>query len=324
MSTRVDIFSGFLGSGKTTLIKKLIDERLSNEKVVIIENEFGEVGIDGSILRKSNMEVKEITAGCICCTINQDFKQAVEEVIDKFKPDRIIIEPSGVGKLSEILKTLRVSDLKNKITLNMIITVVYVLKYKMYVSNFDEFYRNQIVNSNTIILSRTQDAESKQIEEVMADISKINSKSVITTTPWNKLSSQKIMEIAKQSRKIPIEEQVNLIKKPQGISGLMRHKEVHHHDHHADESFSTWGIETPKIFNKQSLINKLQLIGDNKDYGTVLRAKGIVEVDESQWIQFDYVPNEIKVISTTPDYTGRLCIIGSNLNKENIKNLFLK
>lgn len=263
MRARVDIISGFLGAGKTTLIKKLINEKLSKEKTVIIENEFGEVGIDGSILRKSNMEVKEITSDCICCTIKQDFKKAIEEVIDKLNPDRIIIEPSGVGKLSEILKTLNVPDLKNKIMLSMIITVVDVLKYKM--------------------------------------------------------SSDKIIELAGQNRKVPIEEQVNLIKKPQGILSFINHKDVHQHHHYADESFSTWGIETPKIFDKQNLINKLQSIRDNKNYGTVLRAKGIVEVDKNQWIQFDYVPDEIKIVNTTPDYTGRLCIIGSNLNKENIK-----
>jgi len=323
MSILVDIFSGFLGAGKTTLIKKLIDENFIKEKVAIIENEFGEVGIDGSILRKSNMQVKEINAGCICCTINQDFKEAVGEVIDKFNPSRIIIEPSGVGKLSEILKSLNSADLKSKIKLNMIIAVVDALKYKIYISNFDEFYKNQIVNSNAIILSRTQAAKTSQIEEVMRDITKINPKAAIITTPWDKISSSKIVEVSQMNRKIPVEEQVNLIKMPEKMT-FLREKKDNHHDHHADEIFSTWGIETAKVFNKKNLIENLHHINKNKNYGIVLRAKGIVQVDKNQWIQFDYVPDEFKVVTTTPDYTGRLCIIGSNLNKKDIKELFLR
>lgn len=320
---KVDIISGFLGAGKTTLIKKLVEEKLSSQKIVIIENEFGEVGIDGSILRKSNMEVKEISAGCICCTINEDFKIAVEEVMDKYAADQIIIEPSGVAKISEILKILNVPDLKKKIKLNMIITIVDVLKYKIYISNFEEFYRNQITNANTIILSRTQNARSEQVEEVMDDIKKINKEANIITTPWSKLSAERIIEISEQSTKAFIDEQVNLIKKPQGRFSLQMHKSKTYKGNNADESFTTWSIETAKVFNKQHLINKLQQIGDTENYGVVLRAKGIIKVDENQWIQFDYVKDEIKIEATSPDYTGRLCVIGSNLDEDNIKELLL-
>lgn len=323
MSIRVDVFSGFLGAGKTTLIKKIIDENFSREKVVIIENEFGEVGIDGSILRKLNMEIKEINAGCICCTINDDFKQALQNVIKEFNPDRIIIEPSGVGKLSEILKVLNDSHIKNNIILDMVITVVDALKYKVYVSNFDEFYKNQLINSNTIILSRTQEADNKLILEVTSHINKLNAKASIITTPWDQISSMKIIETAQHNIKFSSAERASLIKSPGDLS-FSKFNINSNHNHSADESFSTWGTETAKIFNEKSLIDNLHNINKSSRYGTILRAKGIVQVDKNKWVQFDYVPGEIKVVNTDPDYTGRICIIGKDLNKNAVKDLFLK
>ena len=317
---KVDIFSGFLGAGKTMLIKKLISENLSNENIAIIENEFGEVGIDGAILRKSNIQVKEINAGCICCTIAGDFKKAILEVINKFNPKRIIIEPSGVGKLSEILNVCKDKELKDKIEINMIITVVDVLKYDMYISNFSEFYSNQIINAKTIMLSRTQKASSDNIEKVTTAIRKLNNKGNIITTPWDKLSAERIIAAAEQNLKDSLEGEVNLLKK--STSNFSFKLKTRMNNHHANEVFETWGVETPKRFCKLSLENILNRLQDSKLYGTVLRAKGIIQTGEDEWMQFDYVPEEIQMKNTKPDYSGRLCIIGSNLNRNNIKNLF--
>lgn len=317
---KVDIFSGFLGAGKTMLIKKLISENLNNENIAIIENEFGEVGIDGTILRKSNIQVKEINAGCICCTIAGDFKKAILEVINKFNPKRIIIEPSGVGKLSEILNVCKDKELKDKIEINMIITVVDVLKYDMYISNFSEFYSNQIINAKTIMLSRTQKASSENIEKVTTAIRKLNNKGNIITTPWDKLSAERIIAAAEQNLKDSLEGEVNLLKK--STSNFSFKLKARINNHHANEVFETWGVETPKRFCKLSLENILNRLQDSKLYGTVLRAKGIIQTGEDEWMQFDYVPEEIQMKNTKPDYSGRLCIIGSNLNRNNIKNLF--
>lgn len=320
MRVKVDIFSGFLGAGKTMLIKKLISENLNNESIAIIENEFGEVGIDGTILRKSNIEVKEINAGCICCTIAGDFKKAILEVINKFNTKRIIIEPSGVGKLSEILNVCKDKELKDKIEINMIITVVDVLKYDMYISNFAEFYSNQIINAKTIMLSRTQKASSNIIEKVTTAIRKLNNKANIITTPWDKLSAERIIAAAEQNLKNSLEGEVNLLKKSMSNSSFQLKTRTN--NHYANEVFETWGVETPKRFCKLSLENILNRLRDSKLYGTVLRAKGIIQTGEEEWMQFDYVPEEIQMKNTKPDYSGRLCIIGSNLNRNNIKNLF--
>jgi Putative GTPases (G3E family) len=320
MRVKVDIFSGFLGAGKTMLIKKLISENLKNESIAIIENEFGEVGIDGTILRKSNIEVKEINAGCICCTIAGDFKKAILEVINKFNPKRIIIEPSGVGKLSEILSVCKDKELKDKIEINMIITVVDVLKYDMYISNFAEFYSNQIINAKTVILSRTQKSSSNITEKVTTAIRQLNNKANIITTPWDKLNAERIIAAAEQNLKNSLEGEVNLLKKSTSNSSFKLKTRTN--NHYANEVFETWGVETAKRFCKLSLENILNRLQDSKLYGTVLRAKGIIQTGEEEWMQFDYVPEEIQMKNTKPDYSGRLCIIGNNLNRNNIKNLF--
>jgi G3E family GTPase len=319
MRTKIDVFSGFLGAGKTMLIKKLINEKLSNENMVIIENEFGEVGIDGSILRKSNIEVKEINAGCICCTISGDFKKAIKEVIHEYKPDRIIIEPSGVAKLSEVLAVCKDEELKELVSINMIITVIDVLKFDSYIKNFGEFYKNQIANARTIVLSRTQKASIEKVSKAVERIQSINSAANIVTTNWDEISAQKIIDIAQEDSKQDSLEQVNLIKKPFNKAIIKKGT-----NHNANEIFQTWGVETPKIISKETLNDILYKIKNDKLYGTVLRAKGIIQSSESSWIQFDYVPEEMEIRATTPDYTGRLCVIGSSLNKENLKNLFLK
>jgi G3E family GTPase len=316
MKAKVDVFSGFLGAGKTTLIKKLINESLYKEKVVVIENEFGEIGIDGSILKSANIEVKEINAGCICCNISGDFKKAVKEVIEKYRPERIIIEPTGVAKLSDLLAACNSSELKNLLQLNMVVTVVDVLKYDMYSANFGEFYRNQIMSSRIIVLSRTQVADADKINNIKEKIEKLNNKASIVTTPWEKLTAQRIVELNENSSKLSLQNEVNLIKRSLGSASLRAGS-----NHSGNEVFETWSYETPKKFNTKSLVSLLTKINSN-NCGNVLRAKGIVQGDNDEWMQFDYVPGEFEMKKTAPDYSGRLCVIGVNLNKEKLKKLF--
>ncbi len=324
MKTKVDIISGFLGAGKTTLIKKILEEKLQRENLVIIENEFGEIGIDGSILKKSNVEVKEINSGCICCTLAGDFEKALKEVVRKYKPDRIIIEPSGVGKLSDIIKACSTPQLKGLLKINMIITVVDVLKYQVYLDNFGEFFENQIKNAKTIILSRTQKVDSKKIESVVNSIRNINSKLNIITTAWESINTDIIMAVAEQDELLSLEQQIKRTNK-------VVIKENKHHkgckcgcnqNHNADEIFQVWSVETPKIYKEEEVREILNVMENNKSYGFILRGKGILQVDKDKWIQFDYVPGEIEVKNTSADYTGRLCIIGRDLNKNELYKLF--
>lgn len=328
MKIKVDIISGFLGAGKTTLIKKLLKEKLNGEKLAIIENEFGEVGIDGSILKNSNIEVKELNSGCICCTLVGDFGKAIEEVITEYKPDRIIIEPSGVGKLSDVIKACDTPKLKDLLTINMLITVVDVLTYEMYIENFGQFFQNQIKNAKTIILSRIHKADSKKTETVVNSILELNNKANIITTPLVDLSAERIIAVAEQDNAISLEYHLKHIKIP-ALSNHAHHKDCkcgcnhdHSHNHNADEVFDVWGVETPKIFEEKELKAILDALGNEKTYGMILRGKGIVQLNTDKWLQFDYVPGEYDIKKTTADYTGRLCVIGKDLNKVELCKLF--
>lgn len=296
MNTKIGIISGFLGAGKTTLIQKLLKGTLSNKKVVLIENEFGEVGIDGKILKQTGIKVREINSGCICCTLAGDFSNALQEVIHKYNPDQILIEPSGVGKLSDILLSC-----KEKAEINFCITVVNALKYKMYAKNFSEFFFDQIENANTIFLSRTQKAESNQLQDVMKSIRQHNPKAAILTTPWEQISADRMMEIAEN-----------------GVPLLMKKEELHNH-HHADDIFEVWGLETPNLFSPDLLESALKLL---PKYGIILRAKGLVALNNGNWCQFDYVPDEKNIQKAEPDFTGQICVIGENLDKPGLAALF--
>ncbi|WP_313562466.1 CobW family GTP-binding protein [Ruminiclostridium cellobioparum] len=325
MKTKVDIISGFLGSGKTTLIKKLMAEKLHDEKLVIIENEFGEIGIDGSILKESGIEVKEINSGCICCTLVGDFGKSIEEVLHKYKPDRIIIEPSGVGKLSDILKACDSLSSKDLLTINMVITVVDILKYKMYILNFGEFYENQIKHAKTIILSRSQKAEADKLVKFTGEIGKLNPKANIITTPWEELNAGQIISAAEQNGSAALEQQIKkvVLKKhvhPEGCKCGC--KGTQHTHHNADEFFEVWGAETPKTYDAATLRKILENLGSTGRYGNILRAKGIIQSDRSNWVQFDYVPGEFEIKDSGADYTGRLCVIGRELNRKELDSLF--
>ena len=328
MKAKIDIISGFLGAGKTTLIKKLLEEKLSHEKLVIIENEFGEVGIDGSILKNSGVEVKEINSGCICCTLVGDFGKAIEEVLIKHTPDRVIIEPSGVGKLSDIIKACNAPQLKELLTINMLVAVVDVLKYQIYLSNFGEFFENQITHAKTVVLSRTQKIDNAGLESVVDSIRSLNSKTHFITTPWEALSAERILSVAEQDISVSLEHQLRddtkiaaMLPMHQKDCDCVRNNE-HSHSHSADDFFDVWGVETPKIFKQEELSAKLHDLGNEKVFGLILRGKGILQIDNNAWLQFDYVPGECDVKSSAADYTGRLCIIGKDLNKIELCRLF--
>ena len=321
--TKIDIISGFLGAGKTTLIKKLLEEKFSTEKVVIIENEFGEIGIDGLLLKKSGIEVKELNAGCICCTLVGDFEKTIQEVIHKFDPERIIIEPSGVGKLSEVLKACEGLGLKGILQINMLITLVDVFKYEIYLANFGEFFENQIKYARTIILSRTQKAPQEKLEKVVNSIRKLNDKANIVTTPLESLKAEQIIAIAEQADTVSLEEQVKkMVLKEKMHSDCCKCDYEHQHHHGADEVFEVWGMETSKIFTEAGLKSIVAMLEKDGDFGFILRGKGFLQVDSRSWVQFDYVPGETKIMRVSPDYTGRVCIIGRNLNKNKLERLF--
>ena len=327
---KVDIISGFLGAGKTTLIKKLLlSERFSREKLVIIENEFGEVGIDGSILKNTYAEVKEINSGCICCTLAGDFSRAITEVIAEYRPDRIIIEPSGVGKLSDVVKACEAPKLKEALAINMCIAVVDALKYRIYLSNFGEFFENQIEHAGTVVLSRTQKAGAQKLEAVASSIRELNGRANIITTPWEDISAELIISVAEKDASVSLEnglrDKKELVLKHSGHDSDCQcgcKDEHHHHSHSADEVFDVWGAETPKRYGESELKGILELLENEKAYGMILRGKGILQLPENRWLQFDYTPGELEIKESGADYTGRLCIIGSGLKKGEISKLF--
>ena len=410
--TKIDIISGFLGAGKTTLIKKLIKEALGGEKVVLIENEFGEIGIDGGFLKEAGIEITEMNSGCICCTLVGDFGAALRDVITKYSPDRIIIEPSGVGKLSDVIKA--VADVKkdfDDVELNSFITVADAGKTTMYMKNFGEFFNDQIENANTIVLSRTAKTPESKLEKAVAAIKEHNDKAVIITTDWDSLTGKQILD----TREKAAGEVKDLLFTEEELESCEHHHHEHeheddhecchghhheqthedghecgcghhhdhehdddhecchghhheqtheddhecchghhheqthedglecchghhheqthedghecgcghhHHHHHADEVFDSWGITTPKRFTKEALEKILDKLAWGNGLGIILRAKGIVQSEGEGWLEFDLTPGEFEVRNGAPDVTGKLCVIGSRLKKDDIKALF--
>ena len=305
---KVDIISGFLGAGKTTLIKKLLDTLVKDEKVAIVENEYGEVGIDGALLKDRRIEVKEINSGCICCTIKGDFKQNILDIISNYRPDRIIIEPSGVANFSQVLESIKEAHIEG-LRINMKITMVDAQNVHMYMKNFGDFYRSQLINANTIILTRVEKLSDNEITHVCNEIKTINNKANIITTELSKLSPERIIQVSEKKVESLIE---NINKKPKRI-GLRRVS--------APEFFENWGVETPKTFEYSELVKILNEFQNNK-HGEVLRAKGIIRSKDNKWFKFDFVPNDISIVNYKSDYTGRVCVIGRNLNKDSIDKLF--
>lgn len=341
--TKIDIISGFLGAGKTTFIKKMLKEAFSGEQVVLIENEFGEIGIDGGFLKEAGIEIREMNSGCICCSLVGDFGKSLKEVVDTYHPDRILIEPSGVGKLSDVIKA--VQDVQDEIEaeLNSFTTVVDVTKCRLYKKNFGEFFSNQIEYAGAIILSRTDKAKPEKVEESVELLRELNEKAPIITTPIEQLSGEKILETMEHSKSL--EEELLLEEEICPECGHGHHHEHHHehehhhdgecgcgcghdhdhdhhHHHHADEVFTSWGRETIKTYSREDISRILKTLEEDGTYGTVLRAKGMVAGADGEWIYFDMVPQEHEVRSGAAEYTGRICVIGSGLEEDKLEELF--
>ena len=342
---KIDIISGFLGAGKTTLIKKLLKEAFKGEQVVLIENEFGEIGIDGGFLKDAGIEIREMNSGCICCSLVGDFGASLKEVVEKYNPDRILIEPSGVGKLSDVIKAVQGVEEDVDIQLNSYTTVVDAKKCKMYMRNFGEFFDNQVQYAGAIIMSRTDIVDEKKAMESMELLRSINGKAAIITTPIEKLDGKKILEVMEH----PVSLADELMKEEHehhhhhdhdeecGCGHDHEHEHHHHHDHdeecscghhhdhhhhHADEVFTSWGRETIKKFTREGLEKILQNLSESEEYGVILRAKGMLPTENGTWIYFDMVPEETEIREGSPEYTGRLCVIGSKLKEDKLAELF--
>ena len=341
---KVDIISGFLGAGKTTFIKALIEKVFRGEKIVLIENEFGEIGIDSRFMQNCGIEVTEMNSGCICCTLVGDFAEALKKVAAEFEPDRIIIEPSGVGKLSDVAAAVAEIQESAGMELDGKITVVDGKKVKMYMKNFGEFYNDQIEHAGTIVVSRTQMMDEDRLSECMHLIREKNEHAAVITTPWDQLSGE-IIQSALDAHDHDHHEDHHHGHEHHHHNHHDHHHEHHHehahhnhhhhhdhdhdhhdhHDHHhADEIFSSWGIETVHRFDRNELADALKLMGMSDSFGTVLRAKGIVEGADGQWMEFDMVPEETEIRDCEPDYTGRICVIGTDLNTADLEKVFGK
>ena len=321
--TKIDIISGFLGAGKTTLIKKLLSDAYKGEQVVLIENEFGEIGIDGGFLKEAGIEIREMNSGCICCSLVGDFGKSLHEVVDTYHPDRILIEPSGVGKLSDVIKA--VQDVQGEIDaeLNSFTTVVDVTKCKIYRKNFGEFFSNQIEYAGAVILSRTDKAKPEKIQESVALLRELNEKAPIITTPIEQLPGEKILETMESSKSLEDELLAEVSKEAHDHEHHHHHDhEEHEHHHHADEVFTSWGKETIHTYTKDEVSAILKTLEEDGSYGNVLRAKGMVAGADGEWIYFDMVPEEHEVRTGAPEYTGRICVIGAELNEDKLAELF--
>ena len=359
--TRIDIISGFLGAGKTTLIKKLLGDALKGQQVVLIENEFGEIGIDGGFLKDAGIEIREMNSGCICCSLVGDFGAALKDVITKYHPDRIIIEPSGVGKLSDVIKAVDGVEKEAGVALNSATTVVDVMKCKMYLRNFGEFFENQVKSAGTIILSRTdtKKATPEKIEAAIELIRELNPDATIITTPVEDLGGQKILDTI-EGMKIDLshveeehdhccdhdhhhdhdheehehhhdhedhdhDEHEHHHDHGEGCTCGCHdhdHEGHHHHHHHADEVFTSWGKETVRKYSREEIEKILKTLSEEDSYGMILRAKGMLESEDGVWTYFDMVPEEVDIREGSAEYTGRICVIGSKLDEAKLEQLW--
>ena len=348
--TKIDIFSGFLGAGKTTLIKKLIAEAYTGEQLVLIENEFGEIGIDGGFLQEAGINITEMNSGCICCSLVGDFGKALRQVMDTYHPDRILIEPSGVGKLSDVIRAVQNLEMHD-VVLNGFTTVVDASKAKMYMKNFGEFFNNQVEHASAIILSRTAGMSQEKLDACVALLREKNPTATIVTTPWDELDGKQLLAamerrdtLAAALEELAEEQEHHHHDDDECGCGCHDHDhdhehehhhhhdedddecgchehDHHHHHHHADEVFTSWGKETAHPYGKQELAAALEAL-DTGDYGQVLRAKGIVAGTDGKWLHFDYVPGEVENRNGAAGVTGRLCVIGAKLKEDALTSLF--
>ena len=343
--TKIDIISGFLGAGKTTFIKKMIDEAFKGEQIVLIENEFGEVGIDGGFLKDSGIEITEMNSGCICCSLVGDFGKNLNEVITKYHPDRILIEPSGVGKLSDVMKSVIDIEKEQDVKLNALVTVVNALKASKQMKAFGEFFNNQIEYATTVILSRSQNATPEQLEFCVNQIQKLNPNAAIITTDWASIPGEQILKVMEGQDNLEMkvlaearhahdeeehehehhhhdhdhEEHDHHEHDENCTCGCHDHDHEHHHHHHADDVFTSWGKETPHKFEKSKIEEILKGFVDSDN---ILRSKGMVESVDGSWIYFDMVPGEYEIREGEPDYTGRIVVIGTEIHEHELEELF--
>ena len=362
--TKVDIISGFLGAGKTTFIKKLIEEVFPGEKLVLIENEFGEIGIDGGFLKDAGVEITEMNSGCICCTLVGDFSKALQKVLTEYQPDRVIIEPSGVGKLSDVVKAIEGVKEEADIEIDGRITVVDGKKAKIYMKNFGEFFENQVEHASTIVISRTQMMKDEKVEECVHIMREKNPDAAIISTPWEELGKEAVQRALEHGAEIEgiLEEHHHHEEEeccdhehhhhhheeeeccdhehhhhhhdeeccdhdhhhdhgPDCTCGCHDHHD-HHGHHHADEVFTSWGKETAHKYTEDELDFILKALTETEAYGPILRAKGIIQMEDGSWKQFDMVPEEFEIRAGQADYTGRLCVIGTDLKEDELMKLF--
>ena len=344
--TKVDVISGFLGAGKTTFIKELINKVFVGEKLVLIENEFGEIGIDGGFLKDAGIEITEMNSGCICCTLVGDFSKALQKVLEEYHPDRVIIEPSGVGKLSDIVKAIEDVKRDADIEISGRITVVDGKKAKMYLKNFGEFFQDQVAHASTIVISRTQSMTPEKIEECVHMLQEENKEAAIISTPWEELGKDAIIRALEHGAQIEdLLEEHHHHEHDHDHDHCCGHDHHHdhehdhchdhhhdhehdhccghdHHHHHADEVFTSWGRETAHRYTEEELDFLLKALSETEGYGTILRSKGIIGMADGSWKQFDLVPEEYEVREGQPDYTGRICVIGTDLKEEELEKLF--
>ncbi len=333
--TKVDIISGFLGAGKTTFIKQLIDQVFAGEKLVLIENEFGEIGIDGGFLKDAGVQINELNSGCICCTLVGDFTKALKQVIDDYAPDRVMIEPSGVGKLSDIVKAVeKVKEIAD-IEIDGRITVVDGKKAKMYMKNFGEFFKDQVAHASTIVISRTQLMTDAQVEDCVHMLREENPDATIISTPWSQLSKDAIKRALDHGTELEdlletkyADQYASSEEEEEEEEHHHHHDHEHHHHHHdheghdADDIFTSWGKETAHKYTDEELDLIVKGLSEAEGYGTILRAKGIISMADGSWKQFDLVPEEYELRDSDPDYTGRICVIGTDLNEPELLELF--
>ena len=351
--TKVSIISGFLGAGKTTFIKKLLEEVYKGQKIVLIENEFGEIGIDGGFLKDAGVQINEMNSGCICCSLVGDFGKALNQVAKEYEPDMIIIEPSGVGKLSDVITAVENVKEEANLELENFITVADGTKCKMYMKNFGEFYNNQVENASLVVLSRTQKMTEEKLMEAVSLIKERNEKASIITTPWDDLLGEQIVAAMKKTSLV--DEMMEEIEhhhhhhhdhdeecccghhhdhehehhhhhhhdhdEHECCCGH-HHDHEHHHHHHADDVFNSWGVETPHKYDKEEIEEILKKLVLTDEYGIILRAKGMVQSRDNSWIYFDAVPGEYELRDGNPEYTGKLCVIGTNVDAHRMEELF--
>ena len=376
--TKIDIISGFLGAGKTTFIKKLLEEAIAGEQVVLIENEFGEIGIDGGFLKNSGIEIREMNSGCICCSLVGDFGKSLEEVLTRYQPERVIIEPSGVGKLSDVMNAVRDVAKNLDVKLNSAVTIVDACKCKMYMKNFGEFFNNQVENAGTIVLSRTDVADAKKVQTDVELLRSHNSTASIVTTPVEQLTGSQLLALIEKPDTM-MEELMAQVKEHHHdhehdenctcgchdhdhehhhhhdhdhdenctcgchdhdhehhhhhdhehdencTCGCHDHDHEHHHHHHADEVFRSWGLENVEPMDEADLKEILEELANGRKYGNILRSKGMIpSKEQGQWLYFDLVPEEYEIRKGTPDYTGKVCVIGAELKEEELSQAFSK